>query len=126
MEKGTSETIVAELVSSRIRNTNTLIASDEVRLQQEPVDYQRRRYRRRSPSTLIVSDKVCVCSSHQIVLSSGRRPAQPVSVPILQSYNRETRVMWSQNYDTDIPHCYAVLRVDNAMLSGGIRQAMSR
>ena len=29
--------------------------------------------------------------------------------------NREVQTLWSQNYDTEILHCCAVLRVDNAM-----------
>ena len=35
--------------------------------------------------------------------------------PILQSYNREMQVPWRQTYAAEIPHCFAVSRVDNAM-----------
>ena len=77
--------------------------------------------RRTKPSTYILalansktSNSVsCVCSSHETVLSTRRHPVHPVSVPILPP--REIQALWSQNHDTEILHCNAVSRVDNAM-----------
>ena len=54
-----------------------------------------------------------MCSSHETVLSTGRHLAHPVSVLILPP--REIQALWSENHDTEILHCNAVSRVDNAM-----------
>ena len=45
---------------------------------------------------------MCVCSSHQAVLSTRRHAAHPVSVLIFHPINREIQGMWKQNYDTEI------------------------
>ena len=65
------------------------------------------------------SHSCCVRVLHiaETVFSTPRHPAQPVTVPILQSYNsRDIQVVWPHNYDTDIlHHCYPVSRVDGEM-----------
>ena len=49
-----------------------------------------------------------VCCSHWTVLSTGRRPARPVSVPILPP--REMQALGSQKHDTEILQHYAGCR----------------
>ena len=51
------------------------------------------------PSPCIFS--MWVCSSHETILSTRRNPAQPVSVPILQSYKRY-KFCGQKNYATKI------------------------
>ena len=57
-----------------------------------------------------------VCFSHLPVLSTRRHPAHPVSVLILRPM--QTQALWSQNYDTEIPHRNAVKGVDNNAVKG--------
>ena len=50
-----------------------------------------------------------------VVLSTRRHLAHPVSAPILILTPTEIQVMWSQNHDTEVLHCNAASRVDNAI-----------
>ena len=58
-----------------------------------------------------------VCSSHQTALS---KYPSTLSTPSLRAdpsfiLIREIQALWSQNHDTEILRCNAVIRVDNAM-----------
>ena len=54
-----------------------------------------------------------VCSNHQTVLSTGRHPAHPASVPIIRSQRDTSSVV--THYDTEKIYRNAVRRLANAM-----------